>query len=395
MKKRLQLCLFFFLFLLPFSVNAAETIASYHYKFEHYGNELKFSFDLQSDGTLIKEFKENSFFDGSNLIHYFGKNKFDTDFVAKVYQNNKIIKDVPVLYYCKEDMSNFYDIYTYSAVCSPNFSAIPIYGEVDIHDEELANPSQAKVFCERTRSVRYGFDVTLKFFLDASGNKKYSVYRMDGAKEGSEAFAYESISLNQFIFQLEDDVLESFFKDETTCKNTPLYFRTDGTSETVMHLTTQKPSSVDNGSFRPSEADGDHGSNIGGEDDGSFLDDSNLCKDGNCDIDISQLCNETRVARTLKFLGIIVTLLKIFVPLLIIVLGSIDFAKAMMDGKADEIPKKLPILMKRFIVGVVIFLIPSLIDFLFGVIDTYSETMDQYENCWTCILDPDDCDIND
>lgn len=113
------------------------------------------------------------------------------------------------------------------------------------------------------------------------------------------------------------------------------------------------------------------------------------------DINLSGLCNETRVARTLKFLGILITLVKIFVPLLIIVLGSIDFGKAMIDGKGDDIPKKVPVLVKRFITGVIIFLVPSVIDFLFGVIDTYSDTMAQYENCWTCLLDPDECNVND
>lgn len=119
-----------------------------------------------------------------------------------------------------------------------------------------------------------------------------------------------------------------------------------------------------------------------------------ICDGDNCDISLSGICEDAKVARTLKFLGIIISLIKIFVPILIIVLGSVDFAKAMIAGKSDEIPKKLPILIKRFIVGVIIFLIPSVIDFLFGVIDTYSETMSRYENCFTCLFNPDDCDIN-
>lgn len=137
-------------------------------------------------------------------------------------------------------------------------------------------------------------------------------------------------------------------------------------------------------------------------DDSNTVDDSNheddniiICDGDNCDISLSGLCNETRVARTLKFLGILITLVKIFVPLLIIVLGSVDFAKAMIEGKGDDIPKKVPVLIKRFITGVIIFLVPSVIDFLFGVIDTYSDTMKQYENCWTCLLDPDECKVND
>ncbi len=123
--------------------------------------------------------------------------------------------------------------------------------------------------------------------------------------------------------------------------------------------------------------------------------DSDDKRDPSLNINLSGLCGEAKVARTLKFLGILISLLKIFVPLLIIVLGSVDFAKAMIDGKGDDIPKKLPIVIKRFITGVIIFLIPSIIEFMFGVIDTFSTTVDQYKNCWVCILDPDDCVVDE
>ncbi len=116
---------------------------------------------------------------------------------------------------------------------------------------------------------------------------------------------------------------------------------------------------------------------------------------GDTDINIGNICRTPNVARTLKFLGLLISLVKIVVPLLIIILGSVDFAKAMIAGKSDEIPKRIPVLAKRFIVGVIIFLIPSIIDFLFGVIDSYSDTMKRYENCWTCLFDPDDCEVND
>lgn len=123
--------------------------------------------------------------------------------------------------------------------------------------------------------------------------------------------------------------------------------------------------------------------------------DKDLCEGDNCDISLSGLCNEPKVARTLQFLGVILFIVKIFVPFLIIVLGSVDFAKAMIDGKNDEIPKKIPVLIKRVIAGIVVFLIPSIINFLFGVIDTYSETMQQYDNCRVCIFEPDNCNIRD
>ncbi len=120
---------------------------------------------------------------------------------------------------------------------------------------------------------------------------------------------------------------------------------------------------------------------------------SGICHGENCDLDLSGICGNTRIARTLQFFGIILFIIKILVPAILIILGSVDFAQAMLSGKGDDIPKKLPSFLKRVVFGIVIFLLPSLIDFLFGVIDTFTPTIRQYENCWNCVLDPDSCVI--
>lgn len=125
--------------------------------------------------------------------------------------------------------------------------------------------------------------------------------------------------------------------------------------------------------------------------DEAFISENDLCQGDRCDISFSEICENVRVLNTLKFVGIILFVIKIFVPVLIIILGSVDFAKAMVEGKNDEIQKKIPILVKRVITGIVVFFIPSIINFLFSVIDTYSETMQKYENCRVCIFDPDEC----
>ena len=111
-------------------------------------------------------------------------------------------------------------------------------------------------------------------------------------------------------------------------------------------------------------------------------------------IDISAFCDDTRNARTMKFIGIILYIAKIFVPALIIIMGSIDFGKAMVAGKDDEIKKRIPVLIKRFLAGVLIFFIPVIIEFLFQILDGYSDSIKKFSNCRTCILDPNNCDLN-
>lgn len=112
------------------------------------------------------------------------------------------------------------------------------------------------------------------------------------------------------------------------------------------------------------------------------------------DLDLKKYCTEPNVARTLKFLGMLLFIAKIFVPALIIILGSIDFGQVILAGKDDEIKKRLGILIKRIIAGIIIFFIPSIIEFLFSVLDGYSDTVNKFSNCRTCILDPDSCQIH-
>ena len=60
---------------------------------------------------------------------------------------------------------------------------------------------------------------------------------------------------------------------------------------------------------------------------------------------------------------------KIIVPILVIVLGMIDFAKAAIASKPDEMKKAQSDFVKRLIAGVVVFFVPVIIDILMGFAD--------------------------
>ena len=59
----------------------------------------------------------------------------------------------------------------------------------------------------------------------------------------------------------------------------------------------------------------------------------------------------------------------IIVPILIILLGSIDFARAVVAGKEDEMKKAQTTFIKRLIAGVFVFLVPVLIDVIMWLAD--------------------------
>lgn len=96
----------------------------------------------------------------------------------------------------------------------------------------------------------------------------------------------------------------------------------------------------------------------------------------------------------LQFIGYVFLIFKIAIPVLLIVLGSIDLGKAVVAQAEDEIKKATGILVKRAIAGVIIFFIPSIVGVIFGMIGDFqdsAEVKDNYKDIKECIIKPSDC----
>lgn len=65
----------------------------------------------------------------------------------------------------------------------------------------------------------------------------------------------------------------------------------------------------------------------------------------------------------------VLNVIRIIAPILIILFGTIDFAKAVIAGKQDNMKKAQSDFVKRLIAGVAIFLIPTLVDIIMGLAD--------------------------
>mgnify|MGYP005771710705 CR=1 FL=1 len=109
--------------------------------------------------------------------------------------------------------------------------------------------------------------------------------------------------------------------------------------------------------------------------------------------DTSNFCSGA-VLNVFNVIGWIIVIVKILVPILLIIFGSIDFAKAVIASKDDEIKKSAKTLVMRVIAGIIIFFIPSLLNFvveLIGGSDIYNENSGTFARCTHCMLDPNDC----
>lgn len=89
-------------------------------------------------------------------------------------------------------------------------------------------------------------------------------------------------------------------------------------------------------------------------------------------------------------------ILKIIVPLLIIILVSIDLFKMVTKGDDKGLKEVGGKLFKRFISAIIIFFIPTLISALFNLVSLFSSDMkNDYGNCVKCLTSPyKECDTS-
>ncbi len=87
-------------------------------------------------------------------------------------------------------------------------------------------------------------------------------------------------------------------------------------------------------------------------------------------------------------LGWIFFILKILIPIILIVFGSIDFAKAVLSSKDDEIKKSAKSLVMRAIAGIIIFFIPTILGFIISIFDKTNAYNGTFGDCTKCMLNP-------
>ena len=99
----------------------------------------------------------------------------------------------------------------------------------------------------------------------------------------------------------------------------------------------------------------------------------------------------TRLKSPLKFIGYILLIVKIIIPLILIIFGIIDLFKAVTGGKDGEITKSLKTFIFRLIAGVAIFFIPTIISFVFSLVDGFDSVESEFNVCQKCILNVSEC----
>lgn len=111
-------------------------------------------------------------------------------------------------------------------------------------------------------------------------------------------------------------------------------------------------------------------------------------------LNYDNLCYEEGVMKASKIIGYVVLVAKWLAPLIIIVLGMVDFGKAVTSSDEKEIGKAFASLIRRLVAGVIIFLIPTIVLALLDLIHvTKGLENTTFGPCTKCILNVNKCGI--
>ena len=110
----------------------------------------------------------------------------------------------------------------------------------------------------------------------------------------------------------------------------------------------------------------------------------------NLNIEEINICDpENTTLKAFQVIGYILFILKILIPILIIVLGMIDFGKSAISSDDKAMQKSAMSLVKRIIIGIAIFFVPLLVKIIFNMIGQFSSEMKKdYINCVNCLTSP-------
>ena len=98
----------------------------------------------------------------------------------------------------------------------------------------------------------------------------------------------------------------------------------------------------------------------------------------------SELCSDMQPI--LKVVGIVVWGIKVGVPIILIVVGMIDLARAVTEKSDDKIKEAQNKLIKRAIAAVLVFLVVSFVGIIMELIGA-----SDYQDCMKCINKPFSC----
>lgn len=94
------------------------------------------------------------------------------------------------------------------------------------------------------------------------------------------------------------------------------------------------------------------------------------------------ICQDAGVLQTIYIIKLVLKVIFILVPVIVIITGIISMASAVINGNDSDIKNNASLLLVKFIVGAIIFFVPTIVNALFSVVND-AGLQSKYSSCIT------------
>ena len=109
----------------------------------------------------------------------------------------------------------------------------------------------------------------------------------------------------------------------------------------------------------------------------------------------SDPCNDDNIRTALRFIGYLLMIARVAIPLIIIVMATIDLFKSVIDKDEKSLSKQVKIIIMRIVAGVFVFFLPTIVYALFNLsAELKIVEEERFKGCATCLLKPKECSVD-
>ena len=382
-----QLRLFLLLFILgfvciPYNTSAlGNEIASCNYQFTDVsGNQIKLKYQVLSDGSVKLPFGDGENYNNTNFSWYHSEQFSDKFYVAFSIDENTVT--CPSIFVLQNESG--FTVYPYplsSSVCTGNCyqaSASP-----KLSDSAKKSGIKSKKVVSSCSGSSMGFYnrqsyVYPYFRLFSDGTKEWSI---DGATyvPVNEAITGSINGSEKFSISVNDSLTDSIFSSNSLTCPSSIYRCVNRVQGGYSYELSTSGNMCSNDTLSTGDGQqfGSNYANLG------YGDPNNGSNNGNVTLDDlkedlnsynqSTTCNgilgkpgdEESVAWLLQQ---ILNYIKILGPILVVILSSMDFAKAIIASDDESMKKAEKKLMIRLVLAVALFLVPTLVSVMLNVL---------------------------
>ena len=105
---------------------------------------------------------------------------------------------------------------------------------------------------------------------------------------------------------------------------------------------------------------------------------------------LANICEQPSMLRVIKFILALLNIVRILIPIVLIVMITLDLGKNVLASNDDEMKKNFNIAKRRIIMAIAIFLVPTIVNISLSLVEGISNgTLKAYTTCKNNLSDID------